>query len=288
MFLFIHRYTRLKSLLFIFESFTALPPLDGEKQPDLQGRRAAPVVTRSVRPVLSWILFFFRLVLIARLQLIKATWWWWEGHLEKPEVAAFSSYLLMRCGQAARRHTTARRAFDSDPVSLGQAGFKPDQAARLILSPTCLWKRWHSIESAASLMLRSRHAAGEAVLSHGFADLCVFLPADPPQPPLTGSGDITVKVCLSPGHKPFLADTGNTPVHDSAWYSEAVGANAQTASPWLRQRLQSSDENEMRMILMWLWNQPGYRLSREDAADAGGLFSVMSEVKYRPKRWQRL
>lgn len=44
------------------------------------------------------------------------------------------------------------------------------------------------------------------------------------------------------------------------------------------------DENERNVD----WNQPWYRISREDAAEGGGLFNVMTKVKYGPKWKQRL
>lgn len=69
---------------------------------------------------------------------------------------------------------------------LGQAGFKPDRRARLILWFICLWKWWHSIESAVSVMLRSRHATAKA-LCHTLLLICVFSRLlTPPQPPSDG------------------------------------------------------------------------------------------------------
>lgn len=38
---------------------------------------------------------------------------------------------------------------------------------------------------------------------------------------------------------------------------------------------------------MWLWDQPWDRISREDAADGGGLFNVVTKVTCGPKWWQR-
>lgn len=71
---------------------------------------------------------------------------------------------------------------------------------------------------------------GRSVLSHGSADVCVFPPADPLQPPLTGNGDITVEVCLPPGHRPFLADTGTTVVQDSSRTRDESADGSSSAS----------------------------------------------------------
>lgn len=56
---------------------------------------------------------------------------------------------------------------------LEQAGFKLGHKAQLILWFICLWKWWHSIESAVSVMLRSRHATAEA-FCHRVLLICVF------------------------------------------------------------------------------------------------------------------
>lgn len=129
--------------------------------------------------------------------------------------------------------------------------------ARLILSFTSLWKRWSSIESAVSAMLRSRHAAGEAFLSRGFADLCVFLPADPRLRPLWR------EVVTSPLKYVCHRATGPSwLILETHWCMTPPDTVALSGQTCRRHRI---GFRRRRMSLIWLWNQPRYRISSEDA-----------------------